>query len=264
VIRGIGVDNVYDCIDRNSLFKLSWQFKGPQFRDKDVWTHTVRDELEPRLELCMAEARRDGYLDIAAVYGYWPALAEGDTVVLFDPDDRARVLGELSFPRQAAQNRLCLADYVRPRESARAGEYDVVELQVVTVGPQASERSLALQREGRYDDMLRVHGFSTQIAEATAEWLHRRVNAELGIPREQGRRYSWGYPACPDLEDHRRVFEILPAHKIGVSLTEAYQLVPEQSTAAIVFHHPQARYFAVYAGATVRDDDLVLAGAPET
>ena len=106
--------------------------------------------------------------------------------------------------------------------------------------------------------------FSTQIAEAAAEWLHRRVNTELGIAREQGRRYSWGYPACPDLEDHRIVFDILPAHKIGVSLTEAYQLVPEQSTAAIVLHHPQARYFAVYAGASAPDDDLVLAGAPET
>jgi 5-methyltetrahydrofolate--homocysteine methyltransferase len=263
VLRGISVDDVYDCIDRNSLFKLSWQFKGAQFRDKEVWARTLREELEPRLERCMAEARSDGYLEIAAAYGYWPALAEGDTVVLHDPADRRRVVGRLGFPRQAAQHRLCLADYVRPHELAKTDEYDVVALQVVTVGSQASERSLALQREGRYDDMLRVHGFSTQIAEATAEWLHRRINAELALPRERGRRYSWGYPACPDLEDHRTVFQIVPTDRIGVSLTEAFQLVPEQSTAAIVLHHPQARYFAVYAGAAAADEELVLAGAPE-
>ncbi len=263
VLRGITVDDVYECIDRNSLYKMSWQFRGARYRDKEVWATEVREVLEPRLALSMDEARRDGYLDIQAVYGYYPALADGDTIVVFDPDDRERVIGRLSFPRQDAQSRLCLADYVRPREQAKPGEHDVIALQIVTAGPQASERSNALQREGLYDDMLRVHGFSTQIAEATAEWLHRRINRELGIPQEQGRRYSWGYPACPDLEDHRVVFGILPAADIGVELTEGFQLVPEQSTAAIVLHHPQARYFAVYTAASAPGEELVGAGTPE-
>jgi 5-methyltetrahydrofolate--homocysteine methyltransferase len=264
VLREITVDDVYDCIDRNSLYKMSWQFRSPRYRDKEVWAQEVRETLEPRLALSMDEARRDGYLQIQAVYGYWPALAEGDSIVVFDPDDRERVIGRLSFPRQDAQSRLCLADYVRPREQAKPGERDVIALQVVTAGPEASERSNALQRDGQYDDMLRVHGFSTQIAEATAEWLHRRINTELGIPQEQGRRYSWGYPACPELEDHKVVFSILPAPEIGVSLTEAFQMMPEQSTAAIVLHHPQARYFAVYTAASAPpDEELVGAGTPE-
>ena len=261
VVRGISVDDVAPCIDRNSLFKMSWQFKG--IRDPERWANLLRTELEPRLELSLREAREDGYLDIQAVYGYYPALAEGDTVVLHDPVDRERVIGRLAFPRQSAQNRLCLADYVRPRDLAKPGEYDVVALQIVTVGPQASERSNAMQRSGDYDDMLRVHGFSTQMAEAAAEWLHRRINVELGIPQEQGRRYSWGYPACPELEDHRTVFDILPAQEIGVSLTEGFSLVPEQSTAAIVLHHPQARYFAVYTAASAPEEELVGAGMPE-
>jgi 5-methyltetrahydrofolate--homocysteine methyltransferase len=261
VVRGISVDDVAPCIDRNSLFKMSWQFKG--IRDPERWANLLRTELEPRLELSLREAREDGYLDIQAVYGYYPALAEGDTVVLHDPVDRERVIGRLAFPRQSAQNRLCLADYVRPRDLAKPGEYDVVALQIVTVGPQASERSNAMQRSGDYDDMLRVHGFSTQMAEAAAEWLHRRINVELGIPQEQGRRYSWGYPACPELEDHRTVFDILPAQEIGVSLTDGFSLVPEQSTAAIVLHHPQARYFAVYTAASAPEEELVGAGTPE-
>ncbi|HET9050725.1 MAG TPA: methionine synthase [Candidatus Dormibacteraeota bacterium] len=262
-LGSISVDDVATCIDRNSLFKMSWQFKG--IRDPQRWAELLRTELEPRLELSLREAHEDGYLHMQGVYGYYPALAEGDTIVLHDPADRERVIGRLEFPRQQAQNRLCLADYVRPRELAAPGEYDVVALQVVTAGPQASERSNALQRSGDYDAMLRVHGFSTQMAEATAEWLHRRINAELGIPREQGRRYSWGYPACPELEDHTTVFAVLPAAEIGVTLTDGFQLVPEQSTCAIVLHHPQARYFAVYTAtsASTQGADEGMQGAPE-
>jgi 5-methyltetrahydrofolate--homocysteine methyltransferase len=251
VVRGIRPGDVYPFIDRNSLYKMSWQFRG--IRDEQRWEQLLREELEPRLARCMAEAESEGYLDIQAVYGYWPAWTEGDDVAVFDPADRAREIGRFRFPRQAEQNRLCLADYVRPREALSGDERDVVALQIVTVGPRASEKSNGLQASGDYDDMLRVHGFSTQMAEATAEYVHALIRRELALPGEQGRRYSWGYPACPDLEDHRVLFGIVPAEEIGVTLTEGFQLVPEQSTGAIVMHHPQARYFAVYTAASAEE-----------
>jgi 5-methyltetrahydrofolate--homocysteine methyltransferase len=256
-VTGINPQAVYPHIDRTSLFKMSWQFRG--VRDPERWQELVRTELEPRLERSIREAQREGWLDLQAVYGYWPALADGDTVVVYDPDDRDREVGRFRFPRQAEQSRLCLADYVRPRELASPGERDVVALQVVTTGPAASELSNRLQAEGKYDDMLRIHGFATQMAEATAEYLHAHIRRELGLGPDQGRRYSWGYPACPDLADHEVFFRVVPADWIGVQLTEGWQLVPEQSTCAIVMHHPQARYFAVY-GSRFEDGGP---GAPE-
>jgi 5-methyltetrahydrofolate--homocysteine methyltransferase len=263
VLRDIPIWDVYPHIDRNSLYKMSWQFRG--VRDPERWEELLRTELEPRLQRSMEEAERDGWLQLQAVYGYWPALAEGDAVVVYDPGDIDRELGRFNFPRQSAQNRLCLADYVRPAEDAADGERDVIALQVVTTGPRASELSNRLQVDGDYDDMLRVHGFATQMAEATAEYVHRRIQRELRLGEDQGRRYSWGYPACPDLQDHEVVFGIVPTAEIGVSLTEGFQMVPEQSTAAIVMHHPQARYFAVYTAASAVDEDGTGggAGAPE-
>ena len=259
-VEGIPAENVRPYIDRNSLFKMSWQFRG--VRDPDQWKRLVVEELEPRLQRSMDEASRDGWLDLRAVYGYWPALGDGNDVIVYDPHDHEREIARFSFPRQSAQNRLCLADYVRPRGLASNGERDVVALQVVTTGPQASVLSNRLQRDGHYDDMLRVHGFATQMAEATAELIHHRIRRELNLEPEQGRRYSWGYPACPDLEDHRVFFAIVPADRIGVELTDGFQMVPEQSTAAIVMHHPEARYFAVYSAAS-SDSEPTGPGAPE-
>jgi 5-methyltetrahydrofolate--homocysteine methyltransferase len=242
----IELDAVVPCIDRNSLFKMSWQFRG--VHDPQKWARLLEEELEPRLARSIDEARRGDWLHLQAVYGYWPALADGDSVIIYHPEHHAREIARFAFPRQRAQNRLCLADYVRPLSEARDGERDVIALQIVTTGPGASELSAKLQQTGEYDDMLRVHGFATQMAEATAEWVHARMREELGIEPERGRRYSWGYPSCPDLEDHEIFFRIVPTDLIGVKLTEGYQLVPEQSTAAIVLHHPEAHYFAVYGG----------------
>jgi 5-methyltetrahydrofolate--homocysteine methyltransferase len=259
VLRDIPIWDVHPFIDRNSLFKMSWQFRG--IHDEDVWQELLQRELEPRLQRSMVEAEREGWLQLQAVYGYWPALADGNSVVVYDPDDIDRELGRFDFPRQSAQNRLCLADYVRPAEQVADGERDVIALQVVTTGPRASERSNQLQADGAYDDMLRVHGFATQMAEATAEYVHNRIRRELRLVEEQGRRYSWGYPACPELRDHEVFFKIVPAQRIGVTLTSGYQLVPEQSTAAIVMHHPEARYFAVYSVSSAEDEPIP--GAPE-
>jgi 5-methyltetrahydrofolate--homocysteine methyltransferase len=245
-LMDIPLDEVVPCIDRNSLFKMSWQFRG--VHDPDQWARLLEEELEPRLARSIDEARRGDWLRLHAVYGYWPALADGDSVVVYDPERQDVEIARFAFPRQSAQNRLCLADYVRPLSEAGAGERDVIALQLVTTGPGASELSARLQQDSEYDDMLRVHGFATQMAEATAEWLHARIRAELLLDADRGRRYSWGYPSCPDLEDHQTFFGIVPADLVGVSLTEGFQLVPEQSTAAIVLHHPEARYFAVYGG----------------
>jgi 5-methyltetrahydrofolate--homocysteine methyltransferase len=259
-LHDIPIWDVYPFIDRNSLFKMSWQFRG--VRDPDVWRALLTDELEPRLKRSMHEAETEGWLELQAVYGYWPALADGDTVVVYDPGDIDRELGRFHFPRQSAQNRLCLADYVRPTDRVADGERDVVALQIVTTGPGASLRSNELQAAGEYDDMLRVHGFATQMAEATAEYVHHRIRRELRLPDEQGRRYSWGYPSCPDLQDHEILFNIVPTSEIGVTLTTGYQLVPEQSTAAIVLHHPEARYFTVYGSGDINADEPIP-GAPE-
>jgi 5-methyltetrahydrofolate--homocysteine methyltransferase len=246
-LQDIDLDSVVPCIDRNSLFKMSWQFRG--VHDPEKWARLLEEELEPRLARSIDEARRGDWLRLQAVYGYWPALADGDSVIIYDPERHDREIARFAFPRQRAQHRLCLADYVRPLSEAGKSERDVVALQVVTTGPGASELSAELQRNGEYDDMLRVHGFATQMAEATAEWVHARIRDELALEPERGRRYSWGYPSCPDLEDHKTFFSIVPADQIGVDLTEGFQLVPEQSTAAIVLHHPEAHYFAVYGGA---------------
>ena len=154
-----------------------------------------------------------------------------------------RELARLSFPRQEGRDRLCLADYFRSVES---GDIDVLPLQVVTVGDAASRRFEELQAAGEYSEAYFVHGIAVEAAEAVAEWLHRRIRAELGIPAGRGKRYSWGYGACPDLDDHAVVFRLLPAaDALGMTLTSAFQLVPEQSTAAMIVHHPEAKYYSI-------------------
>jgi 5-methyltetrahydrofolate--homocysteine methyltransferase len=158
-------------------------------------------------------------------------------------DGTSQEIARFNFPRQSSREHLCLADYFAPVAS---GRMDVAALQVVTVGEQATQRFDQLQEAGDYSEAYYVHGLAVQAAEATAEYMHRHIRRELGIPADQGKRYSWGYPAIPELDDHRLVFELLPAaSELGMSLTSACQLVPEQSTAAIVVHHPQATYFNI-------------------
>jgi 5-methyltetrahydrofolate--homocysteine methyltransferase len=182
------------------------------------------------------------------VYGLFPVQAQGNDLIVYDPDAYAadattREIARFHFPRQEGRERLCIADYFR---SVQSGDVDVVGFQIVTVGDAASERFQSLQAAGEYTEAFYVHGLSVETAEAVAEWMHRRLRQELGVPAGQGKRYSWGYGACPDLEDHGQLFKILPAEReLGMQLTSAYQLTPEQSTAAIIVHHPQAKYYAV-------------------
>jgi methylmalonyl-CoA mutase cobalamin-binding domain/chain len=239
-LDAIPVDEVVSCIDLNTLYRMQWgarNLKGAE------WERVLREEFEPRLKRYTLEARTRGWLRPRAVYGYFPAGRDGDELVVFDPAERSRELGRFRFPRQQDRERLCLADYFRPLNGN--GPEDVVALQVVTSGDRAAEFVAERTQGGEYGEGYFLHGFSVQTAEGTAEWLNRRVRQELGLEGERGLRYSWGYPACPDVEQHGLLFKLLPVEEaIGVSLTSAFQLDPEQSTAAIVVHHPAAKYFA--------------------
>ncbi len=225
--------------DLKSLFRLSW---GGANVKGDAWEALVAKEFDPRLRRFQEAAVRDATIVPTVVYGYFPASGSGNDVVLYDPRDASREIARLNFARQAGGEHLCLADYLQ--EPGPQGASDVVALQVVTVGRHVSERIDALQRAGDYSESYFLHGFSVQAAEALAEHTHHRIRAELGLEPGRGKRYSWGYGACPDLSQHETVWRLLDAERaIGTSLTEAYQIVPEQSTAAIVMHHPQASYF---------------------
>ncbi|MHB1071622.1 MAG: methionine synthase [Gemmatimonadaceae bacterium] len=245
VLDAIPIDEVFDVLDLDELFRLQWggRGSGPEFET------AVRETFQPTLARLKAEAKAGGWITPQAVYGYFPTQSSGNDLIVYDPAAYARdgtliEVARFHFPRQEGRERLCIADYYRPVES---GDVDVVALQVVTVGRDATEHFERLQGEHEYTEAFFAHGLSVETAEATAEWLHRRIRSELGVPGGRGKRYSWGYGACPDLEDHAVVFQLLPEARtaLGMDHTEAYQLLPEQSTAAIITHHPEARYYAV-------------------
>ena len=244
VLADIPLDEVFDLLDKDELFRLQWggRGSGPEF------DAIVKDQFEPALARLKEEARNGGWVQPKAVYGYFPSQSIGNDVVVYEPDayvkdgtlvEKAR----FHFPRQDGRERLCIADYFR---SAASSDVDVIGFQIVTVGDEATRRFETLQAAGEYSEAFYAHGLAVESAEAVAEWLHRRIRRELGIPGGRGKRYSWGYGACPDLEDHAQLFKLLPAEEaLGMELTSAYQLIPEQSTAAVIVHHPQAKYYAV-------------------
>jgi 5-methyltetrahydrofolate--homocysteine methyltransferase len=238
-LEDVDLRDVWPCFDLRSLFRLSW---GAANTKGDAFDRLLREDFEPRLERYQREALHDGVLTPRVVYGYFPAAGTGNDVIVYDPLDRGREIARMTFPRQIGGEHLSLADYLR--EPDNGAPSDVVALQIVTVGSRASERTDALQAAGDYSESYFLHGFSVQAAEALAEYTHRRIRRELGLEGERGKRYSWGYGACPDLEQHEIAFRLLDAtERIGVSLTPAFQIIPEQSTAAIVMHHPRAAYF---------------------
>jgi 5-methyltetrahydrofolate--homocysteine methyltransferase len=230
---------LWDCFDLKSLYRLSWggaSVKGAE------WDRIVAEEFEPRLRRYEKMAETEPFLEPRVVYGYFPAAGSGDDVIVFDPQNPTREIARFTFARQAGGEHLCLADYVREPENG--GASDVIALQVVTIGSEASRRTEALQARNDYSESYFLHGFSVQSAEALAERTHRRIRHELGLPDARGKRYSWGYGACPDLTQHEIVWKLLDVENaIGASLSSAHQIIPEQSTAAFVIHHPRAAYF---------------------
>ena len=245
----IPLDEVFALLDLDELYRLQWGARGsgPQY------DATVKGEFEPTLARLTTEAKREGWLKPQAVYGFFPAQSQGNDLIVYDPDAYARdgttrEIARFHFPRQEGRERLCIADYFR---SVSSSDVDVVGFQVVTVGDEATRRFHELQSAGEYSEAFYAHGLAVETAEALAEWLHRRQRRELGVPGGRGKRYSWGYGACPDLEDHAALFKLLPAEReLGMQLTTAFQLIPEQSTAAIIIHHPDAKYYAVRAVGT--------------
>ncbi len=244
VLEDIPLDEVFSLLDLDELYRLQWggRGSGPEYE------RAVREEFEPALERLTKESAELGWVHPRAVYGYYPAQSVGNDIIVYDVEaferDGTKVeRTRFHFPRQEGREQLCLADYFR---SAESGEMDYVAFQIVTVGDDATRRFEELQAAGEYSEAFYTHGLAVEAAEAVAEWLHRRIRSELQLPDGRGKRYSWGYGACPDLEDHAQLFALLPAEAaLGMELTSAYQLIPEQSTAAIIIHHPHAKYYAV-------------------
>jgi 5-methyltetrahydrofolate--homocysteine methyltransferase len=254
-VREIDPDlsEVYPYLDRHVLFKLHWGGRGVKGEE---WERLVSEDFQPRLERMWAE---QDYLYPKARLGYFPCNADGNELIVYDADDPEVELERLVFPRQPKHDRICLTDFFRPLDS---GELDVVALQGVTVGPEVTELIQKLERDGEFAEQLFTHGLGVQAAEGLAEWLHSEVRRSYGIDLDQGRRYSWGYPACPDQSEHEKVWRLLGLEQIGMTLSDGYAVLPEQSTVAIVAHHPQAVYFGMKSGFVPKEKspDELIAG----
>src|SRR5260221_1959640 len=240
VVNYIPVEILLTHLNINELYRLSWGAKNTHGTEWDK----LKAEFDARLDKMKREAIHEKWLAPKAVYGLFPCQAEGDDLIIYNPENLDEVLTRFSFPRQPYDEHLALSDYYASVES---GQMDVVAFQVVTVGQEASDRFDKLQSAHDYTEAYFTHGLGVQTAEATANYLHEHIRREMGISENQGKRYSWGYPAIPELEDHKKIFELLPAvtTELGITLSPAYQLIPEQSTAAIIVHHAQAKYYSV-------------------
>ncbi len=242
VVKDMPLEMVLQHLNINELYRLSWGAKNTHGAEWDK----LKAEFEARIDKMTRAVLKEGWLKPQAVYGLFPCQADGDDLIIYDPASvekkNASPLKRFHFPRQPYDEHLALSDYFASVES---GQLDVVAFQVVTVGLAATEKFDKLQSSGDYSEAYFTHGLAVQTAEATAEYLHQHIRRELGIPAGQGKRYSWGYPAIPELEDHRKVFDLLPVEKeLGMQLSPAYQLIPEQSTAAIILHHKDAKYYS--------------------
>jgi len=243
VVKNMPLEMVLQHLNINELYRLSWGAKNTHGVEWDK----LKTVFDARLEKMTKAVLKEGWLKPMAVYGLFPCQADGDDLIIYKPENLrveniSEVLVRFHFPRQPYDEHLSLSDYFTPVDS---GQMDIVAFQVVTVGLDATEKFDKLQSLGNYSEAYFTHGLSVQTAEATAEYLHQHIRREMGIPEGQGKRYSWGYPAIPELEDHRKVFDLLPVEKeLGMQLSPAFQLIPEQSTAAIILHHKDAKYYS--------------------
>ncbi|MGK5558937.1 vitamin B12 dependent-methionine synthase activation domain-containing protein, partial [Actinomadura kijaniata] len=251
IVKGIPLADYAAFLDERATFMGQWGLKPTRGGDGPDYEELVETEGRPRLRMWLDRVQTDGLLEAAVVYGYYPCVSEGNDLVILNDDgsDRER----FTFPRQRRDRHLCLADFFRPRES---GETDVVAFQLVTMGSRIARATGELFERNAYRDYLELHGLSVQLTEALMEYWHARIRSEIGFGAEdsenvddffklgyRGARYSFGYPACPDLEDRATLVRLLRPERIGVTLSEELQLVPEQSADAMVVHHPEAKYF---------------------
>ncbi|WP_232715145.1 methionine synthase [Gordonia metallireducens] len=264
IVKGVPIADYLQLLDERALFLGQWGLRGARGGDGPSYEELVESEGRPRLRYWIDRLATENILQHAAVvYGYYPAVSEGDTVhVLTEPDPDAPVRFSFSFPRQQRSRFLCIADFIQSREAAKAaGRVDVMPFQLVTMGQPIADFANKLFAEDAYRDYLEVHGIGVQLTEALAEYWHQRVRSELKFgdrsmdsedPEHaqgffdleyRGARFSFGYGACPDLEDRAKMIELLEPERIGVQLSEELQLHPEQSTDAFVLHHPEAKYF---------------------
>ena len=257
MVESIPLDQVYPFINRIALFRGQWQFKKGRKTDAEYQAQ-IEDEIEPLFTQLKDQMREENVLQPRVVYGYFACnrdASQPEDLILYDPDDPGREIERFSFPRQPNRKRLCITDFFKPTDS---GTHDVIGLTCVTVGDEASRRAKVLFDEDRYADYLYLHGLGVETAEALAELWHKRMRQELGIAGDdasnvrelftqtyRGSRYSFGYPACPEMSDQDKLFRLLKPERIGCVLTENWQIDPEQSTSAIIVHHPEAKYFSV-------------------
>src|SRR5437588_5872119 len=252
-VADVPLADVFAFVNETALFKGQWQFKQGR-RSAEEYRALVAEKVRPVYNELKERSKREGLLAPRVTYGYFPCQSEGNDLVVYQDDERTERV-RFTFPRQPAGRRLCLADFFASRESGRV---DVVAFHLVTVGRRASEYAQELFRADNYADYLYFHGLSVESAEAMAELWHKRIREELGIAGKdakelaklfhqgyQGSRFSFGYPACPNLEDQTKLFELLDPARIDVELSEEFQLVPEQSTSAIIVHHEEAKYFSI-------------------
>lgn len=244
------LNEIFEYVNETALFKNQWQLKTASATD---YARLVEEKYRPIKQKLQEEVIASRLLEPKAVYGFYPCNSEGNDVIVRDTFETLREIQRFTFPRQREGRKLCISDFFEPVGS---GNIDVIGFSVVTVGSRASEETKRLFEGGDYTRYLYLHGLSVETAEALAEYMHREIRRELGIAGEdspritdlfhqkyRGSRYSFGYPACPNLEDQTKLFAILHPEEIGVTLTDTFQIEPEQSTSAVIVHHPAAKYF---------------------
>ena len=255
VLKDINLDDLYPYINEIALMVGQWQFKKGKLL-KEEHTKLLQEKAYPVLERLKIQAKNEKLLIPQTIYGYYYCISEGNDLVLLSEDKKTEIT-RFTFPRQKNRDSLCITDFFAEKNNS-LNEVDVIAFHIVTVGQKASEYEKKLFEENKYTEYLYFHGFGVEVTEALAEWSHKKIRTELNIHHDdakemrkllgqgyQGSRYSFGYPACPYLEDQTKIFELLKPEQIGVSLSESYQLTPEQSTSAVIVHHPQAKYFNV-------------------
>jgi 5-methyltetrahydrofolate--homocysteine methyltransferase len=260
VVKGIPIADIAKWLNKTALFRGRWQYSRRKGQSIDEYTEFLSTEVESTLRELLARCVEEQLLVPSVVYGYFPVRPEGNDLVVLRDDGTEWV--RWTFPRQPAGRRLSIPDFFHP-------DGDVLAVQLVTMGPRMSEESQRLFERNQYTDYLHLHGLGVEMAEALAELWHARIREELGVASDdaqtmdeifkqgyRGSRYSFGYPACPDLEGHAQLFELLEPQRIGVELSEEFQLVPEQSTSALIVHHPQAKYFTIMRSTEEADASL--------